>query len=129
MSFESARPYKWIREIINTIPTFDGHNIDVLHFITTCRRIQRLIATQQEADVMKVLMSKLSGDVYAALGEETRTIAELIYILKTAFGSRQTLSDCYAGLKHLQKKNQGEDILRYTNQNQNLARYYRSGDT
>jgi len=55
-------------------------------------------------------MNKLIGD--SALREETITRTELI-ILKIAFGSRRTLSDCYRDLKHLQQ-NQKEDILCYT---------------
>jgi len=63
---------------------------------------------------------QLSEDAYAILGEETRTtITELIDILKTAFGSRRTLLDCYANLKHLQQ-DQGEDILHYIDRTMTL---------
>jgi len=41
-----------------------------------------------------------------------KTITKLIDILKIAYGSRRTISDCYADLKYLQQ-DQKEDILHY----------------
>jgi len=43
-SIEPALPHKWwIRDIKAIVPKFSGHNINISHFISACRRVQRLI--------------------------------------------------------------------------------------
>jgi len=43
---EPAQSHKWwIRDIIAPVPEFNGHNIDISHFISACRRVQRLVTS------------------------------------------------------------------------------------
>jgi len=82
-SVESAQPHKWwIRDIIATVPEFNEYNIDISHFISTCRRVQRLITIQDEAIVVKMLVSKLSGDADGVYKEGIITTIGLIDALK-----------------------------------------------
>jgi len=119
-SIEPAQPHKWwIRDIITTVPEFNGHNIDISHFISACRYVQRLITTQDEVIVLKVLLNTLSGDADGGYKDEITTITGLIDPLKSTFENRQTLSDCYVDLKNLEQE-KGKDILRYTKRTETL---------
>jgi len=104
----------WIQDFITAIPIFDGRNLWPSQFITICRRVQRMITAQEEAWVVRTLISKLSGDAYVAWIDDKRinTIAELIKVLKLLFGGRCTLAECYDDVKCLEQK-QGEDILHF----------------
>jgi len=76
-SIEPAQSHKWwIRDIIATVPEYNGYNTDISHFISAYRRIQRLIPTQEEIIVVKVLVSKLSGDVDGVYKEGIITITD-----------------------------------------------------
>jgi len=119
-SIEPAQSYKWwIRDIIATVPVFDGYNIDISHFISACRDVQKLITTQDEDIVLKLLLNKLTGDANGRYKNGITTITGLIDVLKSIFGNGQTLLDYYEDLKDLQQE-QGEDILSYTKRTETL---------
>jgi len=66
-----------------------------------------------------LLLSKLKGDADGRYKYGITTVAELIDVLKSRFGNRQMLLDCYQDLKDLGQE-QGEDILRYVKRTETL---------
>jgi len=59
-----------------------------------------------------LLLSKIKGDAGGRYKYGITTITGLIDVLKSRFGNRQTLLNCYQDLKDLGQE-QEEDILRY----------------
>jgi len=64
-------------------------------------------------------LSKLSGEADGGYKDGITTITGLIDALKSTFGNRQILSDCYVDIKNLEQM-QGENILRYTERTETL---------
>src|SRR5436190_9113888 len=80
-----------LREALETVPKFDGHNIPVLQFARACKRAKELIPFANESHLVRLLRNKLTGHAYLAVeDEEHNTIDKFTDSLKRTFGPSRT---------------------------------------
>lgn len=85
------------RDAIDSVPFFNGYNIPLAQFTRACRRAREIIPPSAEANLTKLLVSKLYHRAYYAVEDEPcSTVTELVDLLTGAFGSPKTL-DQYRG--------------------------------
>lgn len=86
-----------LREALEIVPKFDGHNIPVLQFARACKRAKELTPFANEAHLVRLLRSKLTGHAYLAVEDEEHTsIDKLVDSLKRTFGPSRN-SNYYRG--------------------------------
>ncbi|KAI4475343.1 hypothetical protein M0802_015196 [Mischocyttarus mexicanus] len=79
-----------LREIVETVPKFDGRNIPVSQFARACRRALESLpydhSSEVEISLTRLLLSKLSGHAYLVVEHlKVDKVEELIESLKDAF--------------------------------------------
>lgn len=95
--YNSGGPKVSFREITESVPSFNGHNISLQQFTRACRRARKLVSQSAERNLTKLLINRLSGRAYYAVEDEPcETVTQLIDLLTVAFGSAKTI-DQYRG--------------------------------
>ena len=106
-------PQITLKDAIETVPNFNGHNIPVVQFARACNRAKALVPPQAEPQLARLLRNKLQD--HACLAVEDRvfdSVNDLIKQLKRTFSPAKT-SDHYRGeLANIIKGN-NEHILEY----------------
>ena len=108
-----APPRLSFREVLDTIPTFNGYNMPVTQFARACRRARDLFPVQSERNLTRMICNKLRDRAAAAVEDEPcSTITQLVDLLNGAFGSFKTL-DQYRGELSMVFLKPQEHILDY----------------
>ena len=110
---QDPTPQITLKDAIETVPNFNGHNIPVVQFARACNRAKALVPPQTEPQLARLLRNKLQD--HACLAVEDRvfdSVNDLIKQLKRTFSPLKT-SDHYRGeLANIIKGN-NEHILEY----------------
>lgn len=110
---EDSIPGVSLREVIDTIPTYDGYNISLQRFVTACRRARDLLPSSSERHLTRLLINKLHGRAYwATQDEDCQYLTDLIDILTSTFGTNKT-TDQYRGELSMIYMKPEEHILDY----------------
>jgi len=71
------------KDIVDSIPHYDGHKISVFQFSKICERALHLIPSHQEHYLVQLIINKLQGHAYTAIeGTDFQTVVELTCQLK-----------------------------------------------
>lgn len=97
-----------IKEIVETIPQFNGHNISVMQFSRACKRALEMLPhpvyPETEANLVRMIRMRLQGYAYLVVEDETiLTIEKLKDVLKAAFMPSSTLNYYRGALSNLHK--------------------------
>lgn len=75
-----------LRDVLDMIPTFDGHNMPVIKFSRVCKRAREMIPPHMELQLVRAIRAKITGRAYVAIEDETHsTISGLIETLRNKF--------------------------------------------
>lgn len=108
-------PYSksYIRDALELVPKFDGHNIPIWQFARACKRAKESIPLLDEAHLVRSLRNKLTGHAYLAVEDEVHsTVSKFLDTLKHTFGSGRT-ANYYRGQLSIIHKKPTEHILDY----------------
>lgn len=106
-------PKSHIRDALESVPKYDGHNIPVWQFARACKRAKDSIPLIDEALFVRMLRNKLSHHAYLAIEDETHnTVTKFLESLKKTFGPDRS-ANYYRGQLSIAYKKQGEHILDY----------------
>lgn len=113
-----------LKEIVDTIPLFNGHNISVLQFSRGCKRALEMlphpVSPELEANLVRLIRMKLQGHAYLVIEDEPiSTIEKLKDALKAAFMPSRTVNYYRGALANLQKK-PDEHVLDYISRAKDL---------
>ena len=114
-TFPSNTPYSksYIRDALELVPKYDGHNIPVWQFARACKRAKDSVPLFDEAHLVRSLRNKLMGHAYLAVEDEVHlTIDKFLDTLKRTFGSGRT-ANYYRGQLSIIHKKTAEHILDY----------------
>ncbi|KAI4473513.1 hypothetical protein M0804_015308 [Polistes exclamans] len=106
-----------LRELIEQVPNFDGHNVPVTQFTRACRRALESLpansSAEMETSLTRLLLSKLSGHAYLVIeGLRINKVECLIERLKDAFLPSRG-SNYYRGQLATEFMRPGEHMLDY----------------
>jgi len=74
-------PNSSIRDALELVPKFDGHNMPVLQFARACKRAKELIPLTNENHLVRLLRNKLIGHAYIAVEDEIHNSVQSTYRL------------------------------------------------
>jgi hypothetical protein len=118
----------YLRDALELVPKYDGHNIPVWQFARACKRAKESIPLVDEAHFVRMLRNKLSNHAYLAVEDEMHTTVEkFIDCLKRTFGSGRS-SNYYRGQLSMAYKRQNEHILDYIGRIKDLRTAIIEGD-
>lgn len=118
----------YIRDALDLVPKYDGHNIPVWQFARACKRAKESIPLTDEAHFVRMLRNKLSNHAYLAVEDEIHpTVEKLVDCLKRTFGSGRS-SNYYRGQLSMAYKKQNEHILDYIGRIKDLKTAIIEGD-
>lgn len=128
LSGTSAYSKTYIRDALELVPKYDGHNIPVWQFARACKRAKESIGVVDEAVFVRMLRNKLSHHAYLAVEDETHlTVDKLLDALKRTFGPNRD-SNYYRGQLSNAYKKPGEHILDYIGRIKDLRTAIIEGD-
>ena len=110
---QDPTPQITLKDAIETVPNFNGHNIPVVQFARACNRAKALVPPQAEPQLARLLRNKLQD--HACLAVEDRvfdSVNDLIKQLKRTFSPAKT-SDHYRGELANIIKGTNEHVLEY----------------
>ena len=110
---QDPTPQITLKDVIETVPNFNGYNIPVVQFARACNRAKALVPPQAEPQLARLLHNKLQD--HACLTVEDRvfdSVNDLINQLKRTF-SPVTTSDHYRGEFANIIKGTNEHVLEY----------------
>jgi len=113
-----------LKEIVETIPTFDGHKPSVLQFTRACRRALTMLPVptppEAEENLVRLIKSRLQGHAYLVIeDEQVATIDGLCEALKEAFLPNRS-TNYYRGELHNLYKKPSEHVLDYISRTKDL---------
>lgn len=113
-----------LKEIVDTIPLFNGHNISVLQFSRACKRALEMlphpVSSDNEANLVRLIRMKLQGHAYLVVEDEPiSTIEKLKDVLKAAFMPSRTVNYYRGALANLCKR-PDEHVLDYISRAKDL---------
>lgn len=101
------------KDVIDSIPRYDGHKLPVFQFSKICERALKLISPQQEPYLIQLIINKLQGHAYTAVeGMNFHTVSCLTGHLKKIFGPNKSLNQYRGELGNLYML-PNEDIFGY----------------
>ena len=110
---ELTAPRLSFREVLDTIPTFNGYNMPVTQFARACRRARDLFPAHAERNLTRMICNKLRDRAAAAVEDEPcSSITQLIDLLNGAFGVLKNV-DQYRGELSMIFLRPNEHILDY----------------
>jgi len=111
-SIDSVSPIRF-KDVIDSIPKYDGHKMSVFQFSKICERALKLIPSQQKSYLIQLIINKLQGHAYTAIeGMTFYTLFHLISHLKKIFGPNKSLNQYRGELGNLYMM-PNEDIFNY----------------
>jgi len=113
-----------LKEIVETIPVFDGHKPSVLQFTRACRRALTMLPVptppEAEENLVRLIKSRLHGHAYLVIeDEQVATIETLCEVLKEAFLPNRS-TNYYRGELHNLYKRPSEHVLDYISRTKDL---------
>jgi len=121
-------PKSYIRDALELISKYDGHNIPVWQFARACKRARDSIPFVDEAHLVHLIRNKLTGHAYLAVEDETHyTIEKFLDSLKKTFGTGKS-SNYYRGQLSINYKKPNEHILDYIGRVKDLKSAIIEGD-
>jgi len=121
-------PKSYIRDALELIPKYDGHNVPVWQFARACKRARDSIPFVDEAHLVHLIRNKLTGHAYLAVEDETHyTIEKFLDSLKKTFGTGRS-SNYYRGQLSINYKKPNEHILDYIGRVKDLRSAIIEGD-
>lgn len=116
------------KDVIDSIPRYDGHKPPVFQFSKICERAYKLIPPQQEQYLVQLIINKLHGHAYTAIeGMNFSTVASLTYHLKKIFGPNKSLNQYRGELGNLYML-PSEDIFYYIERTKELRSAIMDGE-
>ena len=110
---QDPTPQIKLKDAIETVPNFNGHNIPVEQFARACNRAKAVVPPQAEPQLARLLRNKLQD--HASLAVEDKgfnSVNDLIKQLKRTFSPAKT-SDHYRGELANVIKGTNEHVLEY----------------
>lgn len=121
-------PKSYIREVLDLIPRYDGHNISIWKFAKSCRRARESLPLTNEAYLVTLIRNKLESHAYLAIEDEYHiTIDELLDSLKRVFGPGKS-SNYYRGQLSINFMKPNDHILDYIGKIKDLRTNIIEGD-
>jgi hypothetical protein len=129
-SFSQMMGYSksYLRDALELVPKYDGHNIPVWQFARACKRAKESLPLADEAFFVRMLRNKLTHHAYLAVEDEIHPTVELFLdSLKRTFGSGRS-SNYYRGQLSMAYKKPNEHILDYIGRIKDLKASIIDGD-
>ncbi|XP_036142126.1 uncharacterized protein LOC118645358 [Monomorium pharaonis] len=127
-SINSPYPKSYVRDALDLVPKYDGHNIPVWQFARACKRARDSIPSVDEAHFVRLLRNKLNHHAYLAVEDETHlTVDKFLDTLKRTFGPGRS-SNYYRGQLSIVYKKPSEHILDYIGRIKDLRTAIIEGD-
>lgn len=121
-------PQSYLRDAVELVPRYDGHNIPVWQFARACKRAKESVPLVDEALFVRMLRNKLMYHAYLAVEDEIHpTVDKFFDSLKRTFGSGRS-SNYYRGQLSMAYKKQNEHILDYIGRIKDLKTAIIEGD-
>lgn len=123
-----GHPKLYLREALEAVPKYDGHNIPVWQFARACKRAKESVPFADEALLVRMLRNKLTHHAYLAVEDEIHsTVDKFIDCLKRTFGPGRS-SNYYRGQLSIAYKKPNEHILDYIGRIKDLKTAIIEGD-
>lgn len=121
-------PKSYLRDALDLVPKYDGHNIPVWQFARACKRSKESIPLVDEAAFVRMLRNKLTHHAYLAVEDEIHPTVDLFLdALKRTFGPGRS-SNHYRGQLSSTYKKPNEHILDYIGRIKDLKTAIIEGD-
>lgn len=126
-----------LKDAVETVPYFDGHNMPILQFARACRRARDMIPSKFEPPLTCLLRNRLRKHAYLVVEDYSfKTVDAFISRLKTVFSPAKT-SDHFRGELANIVIGRNEHILEYISRVKDLkfaitdedADYYQNSNT
>lgn len=127
-SFPTTYPKSYLRDALELVPKYDGHNIPIWQFARACKRAKESVPLVDEALFVRMLRNKLTHHAYLAVEDEIHpTVEKFLDCLKQTFGPGRS-SNYYRGQLSIAYKKQNEHILDYIGRIKDLKTAIIEGD-
>lgn len=124
----SPYPKSYLRDALDLVPKYDGHNIPVWQFARACKRAKESVPLLDEPQFVRMLRNKLSHHAYLAVEDEVHvTVDKFLDTLKKTFGPGRS-SNYYRGQLSIAYKKPAEHILDYIGRIKDLRTAIIEGD-
>jgi len=118
-TIDAVSPIRF-KDVIDSIPRYDGHKMSIFQFSKICERALKLIPPQQEPYLIQLIINKLQGHAYTAIeGMTFHTLPHMINHLKKIFGPNKSLNQYRGELGNLYMM-PNEDIFNYVERAKDL---------
>lgn len=118
-----------LKDVIDSIPKYDGHKMSVFQFCKMCERALNLIPRYHEYHLVQLIINKLYGHAYAAIeGSEYTTIFDLTRRLRRIFGPNKSTDQYRGELANIYMRS-NENILDYVDRVKELRTSILDGET
>lgn len=126
--YSAPYPKSYLRDALELIPKYDGHNIPVWQFCRACKRAKDSVPLVDEALFVRMLKNKLAHHAYLAVEDECHpTLNNFLDTLKRVFGSGRS-PNYYRGQLSMAYKRPNEHILDYIGRIKDLKSAIIDGD-
>lgn len=123
-----AYPNSMIREALELVPRYDGHNLPAWRFAKICRRARETLPLLSEGYLVTLIKNKLINHAYLVVEHECLTTLDgLLDSLKRAFRSGRG-SNYYRGQLNMTFMRTGEHVLDYIGRVKDLRNSIVEGD-
>ncbi|CAL1671636.1 unnamed protein product [Lasius platythorax] len=127
-SYPSAYPKSYLRDALELVPKYDGHNIPVWQFARACKRAKETVPLVDETMFVRMLRNKLTHHAYLAVEDEIHpTVEKFLDCLKRSFGPGKS-SNYYRGQLSMTFKKPNEHVLDYIGRIKDLKTAIIEGD-
>lgn len=126
--YSASYPKSYLRDALELVPKYDGHNIPVWQFSRACKRAKDSVPLVDEALFVRMLKNKLAHHAYLAVEDEFHpTLDNFLDTLKRVFGSGRS-PNYYRGQLSMAYKRPNEHILDYIGRIKDLKSAIIDGD-
>lgn len=127
-SYPPSYPKSYLRDALDLVPKYDGHNIPVWQFARACKRAKESIPLVDEASFVRMLRNKLTHHAYLAVEDEIHpTVNLFLEALKRTFGPGRS-ANYYRGQLSIAYKKPNEHVLDYIGRIKDLKSAIIEGD-
>lgn len=128
ITFPSGFSKSYLRDALELVPKYDGHNIPIWQFARACKRAKETVPLIDEALFVRMLRNKLTHHAYLAVEDEIHaTVDKFLDVLKRTFGSNRS-ANYYRGQLSIAYKKPAEHILDYIGRIKDLRTAVIEGD-
>lgn len=127
-SYPPAYPKSYLRDALELVPKYDGHNLPVWQFARACKRAKETVPMVDEAMFVRMLRNKLTHHAYLAVEDEMHpTVEKFLDSLKRSFGTGKS-SNYYRGQLSMTFKKPNEHVIDYIGRVKDLKTAIIEGD-